>query len=63
MTRGGAHFPPADRAALMTRAHQRDVDKDALTHAWTVQAAELRFSAEAVASTDSATPASKHQDA
>ena len=38
----------ADRAALMTRAHKRDVDKDALRRSWSRQAAELGFSAEAV---------------
>ncbi len=39
----------ADRAALMTRAAKRDVDKGELARSWSRQAAELGFSAEAVA--------------
>ena len=39
----------ADRAALMTRAHKRDVDKAELWRSWSRQAAGLGFSAEAVA--------------
>ena len=38
----------AERAALMTRSHKRDVDKDALRESWRRQAAELGFSADAV---------------
>ena len=38
----------ADRAALMTRARKRDVDKGELRRSWERQAAELGFSAEAV---------------
>ena len=38
----------ADRAALMTRARKRDVDKGELRRTWERQAAELGFSAEAV---------------
>ena len=38
----------ADRAALMTRAAKRDVDKGELRRSWQRQAAELGFSAEAV---------------
>ncbi len=38
----------ADRAALMTRARKRDVDKGKLRRSWERQAAELGFSAEAV---------------
>ena len=36
----------ADRTALMTRAHKRDIDKDALRHDWSCRAAELDFSAD-----------------
>ena len=36
----------ADRTALMTRAHKRDVDKDALRQDWSREAAELGFSAD-----------------
>ena len=36
----------ASRAALMTRAHKRDADKDALRQDWSRQAAGLGFSAE-----------------
>ena len=39
----------AQRAALLTRAHKRDVDKDALRAAWEKQAAELGFDAKALA--------------
>ena len=38
----------AGRAALMTRAAKRDVDKATLARAWSRQAAELGFSAETV---------------
>ena len=37
----------ARRAALMTRAHKREVDKDALRHTWQKQAADLGFDAKA----------------
>ena len=36
----------ADRTALMTRAHKRDIDKDAPHQDWSRQAAELGFSAD-----------------
>ena len=36
----------AERAALMTRAHKRDVDRQALQRSWREQAASLGFSAE-----------------
>ena len=39
----------ARRAALMTRAHKRDVDKEALRGTWTRQAADLGFDAKALA--------------
>ena len=38
----------AERAALMTRAHKRDVDRDALRGAWREQAASLGFSADRI---------------
>ena len=38
----------AERAALMTRAHKRDVDKEALRESWDRQAAELGFDARAL---------------
>ena len=38
----------ADRAALMTRAHKRDVDKGELRRIWSRQASELEFSPETV---------------
>ena len=38
----------AARAALMTRAHKRDVDKEALRESWREQAAALGFSADKV---------------
>ena len=38
----------AGRAALMTRAHKRDVDKAALRDAWRKQAADLGFDAKAL---------------
>ena len=38
----------ARRAALMTRAHKRDVDKEALREAWVKQAASLGFDAKDV---------------
>ena len=38
----------AERAALMTRAHKRDVDKEAIHENWRVQAAALGFSADTV---------------
>ena len=39
----------AQRAALMTRAHKRDVDKGALRQSWKNQAAGLGFDAQALA--------------
>ena len=39
----------AERAALMTRAHKRDVDKEALKESWEKQAAGLGFDARALA--------------
>ena len=42
-TAGNQHL--ARRAALMTRAHKREVDKDALRGTWGKQAAELGFDA------------------
>ena len=42
-TAGNQHL--ARRAALMTRAHKRDVDKDALRETWARQAAGLGFDA------------------
>ena len=44
----GADPRLAERAALMTRSHKRDVDKDALRESWKRQAVELGFSADAV---------------
>ena len=41
----GADPRLAERAALMTRSHKRDVDKDALRESWRRQAAELGFDA------------------
>ena len=41
----GADPRLAERAALMTRSHKRDVDKDALRDSWRRQAAELGFPA------------------
>ena len=38
----------AARAALMTRAHKRDVDREALRESWREQVASLRFPAEAL---------------
>ena len=38
----------AGRAALMTRAHKRDVDKEALRDSWQKQAADLGFDAKAL---------------
>ena len=38
----------AERAALMTRAHKRDVDRKVLRESWREQAASLGFSAERV---------------
>ncbi len=38
----------AGRAALMTRAHKRDVDKTALRETWAKQAADLGFDAKAL---------------
>ncbi len=38
----------ARRAALMTRAHKRDVDKEALAETWARQAAELGFDGKAL---------------
>ena len=39
----------AERAALMTRAKKRDVDRDALRSVWERQAADLRFDAKGLA--------------
>ena len=39
----------ARRAALMTRAHKRDVDRDALRGTWALRAAELDFDAQGLA--------------
>ena len=39
----------AERAALMTRAHKRDVDKTALTAVWEKQAADLGFDSKTLA--------------
>ena len=39
----------AQRAALVTRAHKRDVDKDALRESWQRQAADLGFDAHGLA--------------
>ena len=39
----------AQRAALMTRAHKRDVDRDALRESWVQRAAEIGFDAKEVA--------------
>ena len=39
----------AERAALMTRAHKRDVDKVSLSESWREQAAGLGFDARAIA--------------
>ena len=38
----------AERAALMTRSHKRDVDKEALRESWQRQAADLGFDANSV---------------
>ena len=38
----------ADRTALMTRAHKRDVDKDVLQQDWSRQAAKMGFSADSI---------------
>ncbi len=58
----------ADRTALMTRAHKRDVDKDALRPDWSRQAAELGFSAGSIIEIASAREADRrrvrdHEDA
>ena len=45
----GADPRLAERAALMTRSHKRDVDKDALRESWRRQAAELGFDARELA--------------
>ena len=47
---GGSHSNPrlAERAALMTRAHKREVDHDSLRGHWREQAAELGFDAAAM---------------
>ncbi len=47
-TAGNQHL--ARRAALMTRAHKRDVDKDALRGTWARQAAKLGFDARSLVS-------------
>ncbi len=44
----GSNPHMAERAALLTRAHKRDVDRDALREIWREQAASLGFSAEEV---------------
>jgi len=48
---GGTASNPqlAERAALMTRAHKREVDREALQASWREQAASLGFSPDAVA--------------
>ncbi len=46
-TAGNQHL--ARRAALMTRAHKREVDKEALRGTWEKQAGELGFDAKALA--------------
>ena len=56
MAAGGLGSPAsrphlAARAALVTRAHKREVDRDALGAAWREQAASLGFSAEEVVET------------
>ena len=38
----------ARRAALMTRAHKRDVDRDALRETWALRAADIDFDAKAL---------------
>ncbi len=43
------HQSLAQRVALMTRAHKRDVDKDTLRESWKNQAAGLGFDAQALA--------------
>ena len=53
MARQGLGTPGADprlaeRTALMTRSHKRDVDKDTLRESWRRQAAELGFAAAGV---------------
>ena len=49
----------ARRAALMTRAHKRDVDRDALRETWALRAAEIGFDApELVAQAMERTPGS-----
>ena len=50
----------ARRAALMTRAHKRDVDRDALRETWALRAAEIDFDAKAlVASAMERTPGNR----
>ena len=45
----GSNPQLAERAALMTRAHKREVDREALQASWREQAASLGFSPDAVA--------------
>ena len=52
----------AARAALMTRAHKRDVDKEALRESWRQQAADLGFDAERLAAGASQRQTSKTAD-
>ena len=52
----------ARRAALMTRAHKRDVDRDALRETWALRAAEIGFDAkEVAASAVERTPGSRER--
>ena len=52
----------AQRAALMTRAHKRDVDRDALRESWVQRAAEIGFDAkEVAASAVERTPGSRER--
>ena len=44
-----ANQPLAQRAALMTRAHKREVDSEALRENWEKQAVDLGFEARALA--------------
>ena len=47
----GSNPHMAERAALMTRAHKRDVDKEAIHENWREQAAAFGFSADTVTGT------------
>ena len=52
----------ARRAALMTRAHKRDVDRDALRETWALRAAEMGFEAkDVVTSAVERTPGSRER--